>query len=76
MKIKKSLKNFLDIKIKKNNGIYESDVHRKPALTNIQIKTHSCLPTGTITSIFNGFIARSPKVLFPKIFEVGNQISS
>ena len=27
--------NFLDIKIKNNNGRFEFDVHRKPALTNV-----------------------------------------
>ena len=35
--------NFLDIKTKNNNGRYEFDVHRKPALTNVQIKPHSCI---------------------------------
>ena len=46
--------NFLDIKIKlkNNNGRYEFDVHRKPALTNVQIKPHSCIPLDIITSIF------------------------
>ena len=28
--------NVLDIKIKISNGRYEFDVHRKPALTNVQ----------------------------------------
>ena len=32
---------FLDIKIINNNGKYEFGVHRKPAITNVQIKPHS-----------------------------------
>ena len=43
--------NFLDTKIKNNNERHEFDVHRKPALTNVQIKPHSCIPFGTITKI-------------------------
>ena len=54
--------NFLDIKIKNNNGRYESDVHCKPALTNVQIKPHSCIPPDTITSMLKGFLARTNKV--------------
>ena len=36
--------NFHDIKIKHNNGRYEFELHCKPALTNVQIKPHSCMP--------------------------------
>ena len=36
--------NFLGIKTKNNNGRYDFDVHLKPALTNVQIKPHSCIP--------------------------------
>ena len=58
-------KNFLDIKIKYNGG-YEFDVHRKPALTNVQIKPHSCILPDTITSIFKGFLARATKICSEK----------
>ena len=58
--------NFLDIKIKNNNGKYESDVHRKTSLTNVQIKPHSCIPPDTITSIFKGFLARATKICSEK----------
>ena len=58
--------NFLDIKIKNNNGRYEFDVHRKPALTNVQIKPHSCKPPDTITSIFKGFLATASKICSEK----------
>ena len=54
--------NFLDIKIKNNNGRYEFNVHRKPAITNVQIKPHSCIPPDTVTSIFKGFLARATKI--------------
>ena len=59
-------KNFLDIKIKYNNGGYEFDVHREPALTNVQIKPHSCILPDTITSIFKGFLARATKICSEK----------
>ena len=54
--------NFLDIKIKNYNERYEFDVHRKPALTHIQIKPHSCVPSDTITSISKGFLVRATKI--------------
>ena len=64
-------KNFLDIKIKNNNGRYEFDVYCKPALTNVQIKSHSCIPPDTITSIFKRFLARATKICSEKYLEIG-----
>ena len=58
--------NFLDIKIKTSNGRCEFDVHRKPALTNVQIKPRSCIPPDTIASIFKGFLARATKICSEK----------
>ena len=58
--------NFLDIKIKNKNGRCEFDVHRKLALTNVQIKQRSCIPPGTIASIFKGFLARATKICSEK----------
>ena len=49
-------------KIKNNNGRYEFNVHRKPAITNVQIKPHCCIPPDTVTSIFTGFLARATKI--------------
>ena len=57
--------NFLDIKIKNNNGRHEFDVHRKPSLTNVQIEPHSCIPPNTIR-IFKEFLARATKICFEK----------
>ena len=62
--------NFLDIKIKNNNGRYEFDVHRKPVLTNVQIRPHSFIPADTITSIFKGFLARANKIYSEKYLRV------
>ena len=58
--------NFLDIKIKHNNGRYEFDVHHKPALANVKIKPHSCIPPDTVTSIFKGFLARATNICSEK----------
>ena len=44
--------NFLDIKKKNKNGRYEFNVHRKPVITNVQTKPHSCIPLHTVTRIF------------------------
>ena len=63
-------KNFLDIKIKNNNGRYEFDVHCKPALTNLKIKPHSSIPPDTITSIFKGFLATATKICCEKYLRV------
>ena len=54
--------NFLDIKTKNNNGRHEFNVHRKQAITNVQIKPHSCIPPDTVTSICKGFLARATKI--------------
>ena len=61
--------NFLDIKIKNKNGRYEFDVQCKLALTDVQIKSHSCIPLDAIISIFKGFFARATKTCYEKIFE-------
>ena len=57
---------FSGHKNKNNNGRYEFHVHRKPALTNVQIKPHSCILPDTITSIFKGFLARTTKICSEK----------
>ena len=60
--------NFLEIKIKNNSGIYEFDVHRKPALTNLEIKPHSCIPSGTYTSKYSkDFLQELPKSVLKNI---------
>ena len=49
-------------KNKNNNGRYEFNVRRKPAITDVQIKPHSCIPPDTVISIFKGFLARATKI--------------
>ena len=52
--------NFLDVKIKNNqNGKYEFSVHRKNAITNIQIKPHSDHDPKILNGIFKGFVHRA-----------------
>ena len=54
--------NFLDIKTKNNNERYEFAVYCKSALTNVQIKPHSCITSSTITSIFKVFLERATNI--------------
>ena len=60
----------MDIKMKTNNGRYEFDVHRKPALRNAQIKPHPCILPDTITNIFKGFLTRATKICSEKCLRV------
>ena len=36
----------------------------------LQIKPHPCISSGTITSIFKGFLARDTKICFEKYLRV------
>ena len=58
--------NFRGTKIKNNNVRYEFDAHRKPALTNLHITPHSCIPSVTIISRFKGFLAKATKICSEK----------
>ena len=58
--------NFLDVKLKKSNGRYEFDIYRKPALTGVQIKPESYIPSRLTTNIFKGFLARTSKIFSEK----------
>ena len=62
--------------MKNNNVRYEFDVHRKPALANVQIKPHFCIAPDTITTIFKELLARAAKICSEKIFEDGSRISN
>ena len=50
--------------------MHEFEAHRKPALMNVQIQLHSCIPPNTITTIFKGFLARATKICFEKYLRV------
>ena len=66
MKMKKKCLDVLDIKINNNKGRYEFGIYRKQVLMNVQTKPHSCIPSGTITSIFKAFLARATKIFSEK----------
>ena len=52
--------NFLDVTTKNNcKGSYEFTVHRKDAITNIQVKPHSSHDPKILNGIFKGFVHRA-----------------
>ena len=55
--------NFLDITIT-NNGtaFYDFKIFRKPAITNLQIKSHSNMAPNVSVSVFKGFLSRAYKI--------------
>ena len=61
---------FLDIKIKNNQqGKYEFTVHRKDAITNIQVKPHSDHDPKILNGIFKGFVHRAYSICSEKYIE-------
>ena len=48
-----------DLNITNNNGIYEYKIHRKNAITNVQVKPHSGHDPKTLKGIFTGFLHRA-----------------
>ena len=55
--------NFLDITIN-NNGTnsYDFKIYRKPAITNVQIKSNSNMAPNVSVSVFKGFLSRAYKI--------------
>ena len=52
--------NFLDVRIKNDQtGKYEFGVHRKEAITNVQVKKHSSHDPNIQTGIIKGFVNRA-----------------
>ena len=51
--------NYLDLNITNIDGKYEFKVHRKNAITNVQIKLNSSHDPKTLRGIFNGFLHRA-----------------
>ena len=45
---------------------YEFKVHRKEAITNIHVKTTSCIDPNTIKSVFKGFFHRANPICSEK----------
>lgn len=59
--------NFLDINIRNTvENKYEFKIHRKDAITNIQIKPHSCINPNIIKSVFKGFLHRAHSICSEK----------
>ena len=59
--------NFLDIKIiNTTNGYYEFKIHRKDAITNIQIKPDSSHDEKVKDGVFKGYISRAKAICSPK----------
>ena len=55
--------NYLDVKIINNkNNRYEFKIHRKDAITNIQIKPNSCHDDKIKNGVFKGFILRAKSI--------------
>lgn len=52
--------NYLDVKIlNNNNNRYEFKIHRKDAITNVQIKQESCHDDKVKDGVFKGFVLRA-----------------
>ena len=50
---------FLDLDIHNNNGVYEYKIHRKNAITNVQVKPHLGHDPKVLRGIFSGFLHRA-----------------
>ena len=59
--------NYLDIKIiNTKERSYEFKIHRKDAITNVQIKTESCHDNKVKYGVFKGFLSRAKAICSPK----------
>ena len=59
--------NYLDIKVvNTKHGKYDFKIHRKEAITNVQIKPESCHDDKIKYGIFKGFISRAKSICSPK----------
>ena len=62
--------NFLDVTITNTGaGKYEFKIHRKNAITNVQIKPHSFVNSSLIRGIFKGFVSRSKRLCSGKYLD-------
>ncbi|XP_065684396.1 uncharacterized protein LOC136096749 [Hydra vulgaris] len=59
--------NFLDICITNTmNGFYEFQIHRKDAITNVQIKPNSNINPSITIGVFKGFLCRAKQICSQK----------
>ena len=62
--------NFFDVTIINTvAGKYEFKIHRKIAITNVQIKPHSYVNPALIRGIFKGFVSRAKKLCSEKYLD-------
>ena len=62
--------NYLDIKIiNTKNHNYEFKIHRKDAITNIQIKPESSHDNKVKDGVFKGYISRARSICSPKYLD-------
>ena len=62
--------NFLDVTIINTGaGKYEFKIHRKNAITNVQIKPHSFVNPSLIRGIFKGFVSRAKRLCSGKYLD-------
>ena len=54
--------NFLDINVRKDNDCYALKVHRKNAITNVQVKPNSAHDPKVLKGIFSGFLNRAYRI--------------
>ncbi|XP_047137571.2 uncharacterized protein LOC124814063 [Hydra vulgaris] len=65
--------NFLDVNITNTiHGAYEFQIHRKEAITNIQLKPNSNINPNIITGVFKGFLCRAKRLCSQKISQTRN----
>ena len=62
--------NYLDVtSCNKGTGRYEYKVYRKPAITNVQVKSTSCHDQSTLNGIFKGFLHRARSICSSKTLQ-------
>ena len=62
--------NFLDVTIiNTGEGKYEFKIHRKNAMTNVQMKPHSYVNPALIRGIFKGVVSRARKLCSEKYLD-------
>ena len=58
---------FLDVKIiNDKSGSYKFNVHRKDAITNVQIKPNSSIDPSIVRGVFKGFMKRANRICSPE----------
>ena len=63
--------NFLDVQvINTKKGQYEFKIHRKSAITNVQLKPTSCHSNQVRYGVFKGFIHRAKSICSQKYLKV------